>query len=102
MMWIHFEETPHRWSAKRISLCGMDPYAFVILSHIVAKDKVLDLLSFRAAQTTEICFQHPETFSTQSFCTDLFINFLLLIKCGSRHLETKLTKSLPSTFSSAI
>ena len=80
----------------------MDPYAFAISSHIVARDKFLDLASFRAAQTIEICSQQPGTFSIQPFCTDLFIILLLLIKCVSRHLETKLKKSVPSTFSSAI
>ena len=80
----------------------MDPYAFAISSHIVARDKFLDLASFRAAQTIEICSQQPGTFSIQPFCTDLFIILLLLIKCVSRRLETKLKKSLPSTFSSAI
>ena len=80
----------------------MDPYALVISSHIVAKDKFLDLASFRAAQTIEMCSQHPGTFSIQPFCTDLFINLLLFIKCFSRRLETKLKKSLPSTFSKAI
>ena len=76
----------------------MDPLAFAISSHIVAKDKFLYLASFRAAQTTEICSHHPGTFFIQPFCTDLFINLLLLIKCVSRHLETNLKKSLPSTF----
>ena len=80
----------------------MDPYAFAISSNIVAKDKFLDFASFRAAQTIEICSQHPGTFSIQPFCTDLFINWLLLVKCVSRRLETRLKKSLRSTFSSAI
>ena len=60
----------------------MDPYALAISSHIIAKDKFLDLASFRAAQTIEMCSQHPGTFSIQHFCTD--------------------KKSLPSTFSKAI
>ena len=80
----------------------MDPYALAISSHIVAKNKFLDLVSFRAAQTIEMSSQHPETFSIQSFCTDLLINLLLFIKCFSRRLETKLKKSLPSTLSKAI
>ena len=80
----------------------MDPYALAISSHIVAKNKFLDLASFRAAHTIEMCSQHPGTFSIQLFCTDLFINMLLLIKCSSRRLETKLMKSLPSTFGKAI
>ena len=80
----------------------MDPYALAISSHIVAKDKFLDLASFRAAQNIEMCFQHRGTFSIQPFCTDLLINLLLFIKCFSRCLETKLKKSLPSTFSKAI
>ena len=62
--------------------------------HIVAKDKFLDMASFRAAQTTEICSQHPATFSIQPFCTALFINLLLFIKCVSRHLETKTEERL--------
>ena len=74
----------------------MDPYVFAISSHLVAKDKFLDLASFRAAQTIKICSQNPGTFFIQLFCTDLFIN-LLFIKCVSRRLETKLKKSLPST-----
>ena len=53
--WIHFGETPYRKSAKIISLCWIEPYAFAISSHIVAKDKFLDLASFRAVQTTEMC-----------------------------------------------
>ena len=80
----------------------MDPYALAISSHIIAKDKFLDLASFRAAPTIEMCSQHPRTFSIQPFCTDLFINLLLFIKCFSRRLETKLKKSLPSTFSKGI
>ena len=87
---------------QRSSLCRMDPYASAISSHIVAKDKFLDLASFRAAQTIEMCSQHRETFSIQPFCTYVFINLLLFIKCFSRRLETKRKKSLPSTFSKAI
>ena len=97
-----FWRTPYRKSAKIISLCGMDPYALAISSHVVVKDKFLDLASFTAAQTIEMCSQHSGTFSMQPFCTDLFINLLLFIKCFSRRLETKLKKSLPSTFSKAI
>ena len=85
-----------------MSLCGMDPYEFAIWSHIVGKDKFLDLASFRTAQIIEICSQHPGTFSLQPFCIDLFINLLSLIKCVSGSLESKLQKNLPSTFSSAI
>ena len=80
----------------------MDPYALAISSHIVAKDNFLDLASFRAAQTIDISSQHPGNFSIQPFCADLFINLLLLTKFFPRCLETKLKKSLPSTFSSAI
>ena len=80
----------------------MNPYALAISSHIVAKYIFFNLASFRAAKTTEICSQHPGTFFIQPFCTDFFINLLLLIKCFSRRLETKLKKSLPSTFSVAI
>ena len=80
----------------------MEPYALAMSNHIVTKDKFLDLVSFRAVQTIEMCSQHPGTFSIQPFCTDLFINLLLLIKCFSRGLETKLKKSLPSTFIKAI
>ena len=59
-------------------------YIKAIPSHIVAKDKFLDLASFRAAQTTEICSQHPGTFSIQPFCTDLFIkNYLLNVFLGT-------------------
>ena len=93
--WIHFGETSHRWSAKIISLCGMDPYAFVMSSYIVAKDKFLDLASFRGDKTIEICSQHPGTFAIQLFYTDLFITLLLFIKCVSRNLETKLKQDLP-------
>ena len=32
-----------------ISVGGIEPYTFAISSHIVAKDKFLDLTSFRAA-----------------------------------------------------
>ena len=80
----------------------MDPYALAISSHIVGKDKFLDLAYYRAAQTIGMCSQHPGTFSIQPFCTDLFINLLLLIKCFSRCLEIKLRKGLPSTFSKSI
>ena len=75
----------------------MDQYALEMSSHIDAKDNFLDLASFRAAQTIGMCSQHPGTFSTLPFCTDLFINLLLPIKSFSRRLETKLKKSLPST-----
>ena len=78
----------------------MDPDALAISSHIIAADNFLDMASFEAAQTIEICSQLPGTFSVQPFCTVLSINFLLLIKCFSRLLETKLKKSFPSTFSS--
>ena len=85
-------------SEKIISLGGMHSYALAISSHIVAKDKFLDLATIRAAQTIEMCSQHAGLFSIQPSRTDLFINLLLLIKCFSRHLQTKLKKSLPSTF----
>ena len=80
----------------------MDPYAFAISSHIVAKVKFLDLASFGAAQTIEICSQQPGTFFIQPFCTDLLMNLLLFIKGVSRFLETKLKKILPYIFSSGI
>ena len=57
---------------KDNQLPAIDPYAFGILSHFVAKDRFLDMAFFRAAQTMEICPQHPGTFSIQLFCTDLF------------------------------
>ena len=65
-----------------ISLFGMDSYGFAISSHIVAKDTFFDFASFRATQTTVICFQHSGTFSIQPFCPDAFIraDLFLLIK----------------------
>ena len=44
---------PMEW--KYNQLCGMDQYPLAMLSHIVAKDKFLDLASFRAAQTIAMC-----------------------------------------------
>ena len=38
----------------------------------------------------------------QPFCIELSINLLLSIRWASRYLETKLKKSLPSTFKRAI
>ena len=58
---------------------------------------------FRAiVQWQKICSQDPGTFAIQLFCTHLFINLLLFIKCVSRSLETKLKQGLPSSFNSAI
>ena len=65
----------------------MDPYALAISSHIVAKDTFLDLASFRAAQTIEICSQHPGAFFIQPFCTDLYTNLLLTVYVGWIHMH---------------
>ena len=57
----------------------MDLYAFAISSHIVAKDKFLDLASFRAAQTIEIRSQHPQThYQVGSKCKNKKVNIILL------------------------
>ena len=60
------------------------------------------LAFFRACQTIDRCFQQPGIFSMQPFCIELSINMLLSIRWASRHLETKLKKSLPSTLKRAI
>ena len=70
--------------------------------HITAKLDFLALASLRACQTIDRCSQQPGIFSMQPFCIDLSINLLLCIRWASRGLETKLRKSLPSTFKRAI
>ena len=71
-------------------------------NHITAKLDFLALASFRACQTIDRCSQQPGIFSMQPFCIELSINLLLCIRWASRRLETKLKKSLPSTFKRAI
>ena len=71
-------------------------------NHITAKLDFWSCASFRACQTMDRCSQHPGIFSIQPFCMELFINLLLCIRWVSRRLETKLKKSLPSTFKRAI
>ena len=70
--------------------------------HITAKLDFLALVSLRACQTIDRCSQQPGIFSMQLFCIELSINLLLCIRWASRRLETKLKKSLPSTFTRAI
>ena len=48
------------------------------------------------------CSQQPGIFAIQSFCIVFFINLLFGIRRASSRLETKLKKSLPSTFKRAI
>ena len=102
MSLIHCGETPYLWRAKAINLWGMDPQAFAMSNHIIANLDFWTFASFRACQTMDRCSQQPGIFSIQPFCIELFINLLLCIRWVSRCLETKLKKSLPSTFKRAI
>ena len=71
-------------------------------NHITAKLDFLALASFRACQTIDRCSQQPGIFSMQPFRIEVSINLLLCIRWASNRLETKLKKSLPSTFKRAI
>ena len=102
MSLIHWGETPYLCKVKTINLWGMDPYVFAMSNHITAKLNLWALASFTACQTMDRCSQHPGIFYIQPFCMELIINLLLCIRWVSRRLETKLKKSLPSTFKRAV
>lgn len=99
---IQLGATPYLSSAKNIKLCGIEGNAFAISSHIVARSDLLTRASLRAAQTIDMCSQQPGTFSIQPFWSDVLINLLVLIMWASNRLDTRLNKSLPSTFNKAI
>ena len=80
----------------------MEPYAFAMSNHIVAKVDLWVLASFRACQTMERCSQQPGTFSIQPFWIELLMNLFLYTKWISRRLEIRMKKSFPSTFKRAI
>ena len=72
----------------------IDPEAFAMWNHIVAKLDFWAPASFKACQTVERCSQQPGIFSIQPFCMELFIN-LVYIGLVCRCLEIKLKKNSP-------